>query len=340
MGMKTGIEWTDHTLNFWWGCFKVSPGCTHCYAETFSRRVGRNIWGPSQATERWRTKGPWQDCLKWDRQAKADGVRRRAFCQSMSDFFEDHPQVEPWRKEAMAILESFEWIDVQLLTKRPENVLKMVPDGWLENWPRHIWIGTSVENQEYADKRIPELLKIPATVRFLSCEPLLGPVDLGRWLCCPWCGEGQQAIQDTMGVWYHPDRFGGMPCPTPKTGRGSAVHNIDWVIAGGESGPQARPMHPDWAWQVRDQCTAARVAFFFKQWGRFCPTSESVPGRTKARFFEADGKPANPDIPFSQIWARGGFQMWDIGKHAAGRLLDGRTWEEFPAIASFEPATP
>jgi protein gp37 len=182
MGANSAIEWTDHTINFWWGCLKVSPGCTNCYAETFSKRVGRNIWGPAQTTERWRTKGPWADCLKWDQKAKAEGVRRKVFCQSMSDFFEDHPQLPAWRTEAFEIIESFEWLDVQLLTKRIENVLEMVPQRWLDNWPAHVWMGTSVENQEYADKRIPELLKIPAKVRFLSMEPLLGPVDLNDYL--------------------------------------------------------------------------------------------------------------------------------------------------------------
>jgi protein gp37 len=234
MAENSAIEWTDHTLNFWWGCFKVSPGCTHCYAETFSKRVGRNIWGPPQTTERWRTKGPWQDCLKWDKQARRDGVRRKVFCQSMSDFFEDHPQVTPWRWTALRILEGFTNLDIQLLTKRPENIMRMVPGSWLKNWPPHIWIGTSVESQEWADKRIPELLRIPAAVRFLSVEPLLGPVNLLKYLL---------------------------------SGAHKWRQDINWVIVGGESGHDARPFYLGWARDLISQCRAAGVPVFMKQLG-------------------------------------------------------------------------
>lgn len=300
MGMNTGIEWTDHTLNFWWGCLKVSPGCTNCYAETFSKRVGRNIWGPPQTSERWRTKGPWQDCLKWDKQARRDGVRRKVFCQSMSDFFEDHPQVEPWREEAIKILERLEWLDVQLLTKRPENVTRMVPDSWLENWPAHIWMGTSVENQEYANKRIPELLKIPAAVRFLSVEPLLGPVDL-------WSAK--------------------YPWPNGGAGLGSAFawgQGINWVIVGGESGHGARPMHPEWVRKIRDECQAAGVAFFFKQWGEYVGglgQRINWVGLQNGAYICGDKN--------TYEWGEGVISQ-RVGKHAAGRLLDGLTWDEFP----------
>lgn len=270
MAENSKIEWTDNTLNFWWGCMKVSPGCQHCYAETFSKRVGRNIWGPAATTERWRTKGPWRDVLKWDKAAKSEGIRRKVFCQSMSDFFEDHPQLYSWRAEAVEILESLEWLDVQLLTKRPENIRLMVPDGWMKVWPTHIWVGTSVENQEQADKRIPELLKVPAKIKFLSCEPLLGPVDLGF----PFVSDNPYMIED----------------------------HVDWVIVGGESGHGARPMQPIWAQSLRDQCNAAGVAFHFKQWGEYI------------------AKPS----------PRGEIQLYKVGKHEAGRLLDGRTWDQFP----------
>lgn len=229
------IQWCDHTLNFWWGCLKVSPGCEHCYAERDSKRWGRNIWGPAQTTPRWRTKGPWKEVLKWDKAAEAEGVRKRVFCQSMSDFFEDHPQLDEWRKEAFEILESLQWLDVQLLTKRPENVLRMVPERWRSDWPDHVWLGTSVENQEYADKRIPELLKIDAPVLFLSCEPLLGSVDLAQWLWPEFVGFGTR----------HPD----------------------WVIIGGESGPKARLFHLWWAWDLIRQCRGANIPVFIKQIG-------------------------------------------------------------------------
>lgn len=280
MGEKTKIEWCDHTVNFWWGCLKVSPGCEHCYAETFSKRVGRNIWGPAQTTERWRTKRAWADCLKWDAKAQAENIRRRVFCQSMADFFEDHPQVEPWRKEAFEILESFKGLDVQLLTKRPENVLQMVPVAWRKEWPKHVWIGTSIEDQKRADERIPELLKIPAAIRFLSCEPLLGPVVLPpSW--------------DS----FEPDNL------------------IDWVIAGGESGPSARVCHVDWVRSLRDQCRAAGTPFFFKQWGMFLHTSQMIPG---VHWNEAEGRPTGDHF------------VECSSKTAAGRLLDGREWNEMP----------
>lgn len=251
------IEWTDHTLNFWWGCLKVSPGCEHCYAETFSKRVGRNIWGPAQTTQRWRTKGPWKEVLKWDKAAEAQGRRKRVFCQSMSDFFEYHSQLDEWRKEAFTILENLKWLDVQLLTKRPENVLRMVPFHWRENWPDHIWLGTSVENQEYAEKRIPELLKIDAPILFLSCEPLLGPVSLRRWL------QPERISFDTR--------------------------RIDWVIIGGESGPKARPFSTEWAYNLIRECRKANIPAFMKQLGSK-PFHNNWPMR-----IISDSKGGNPD---------------------------------------------
>lgn len=297
---KTTIEWTDYTWNGWWGCQKVSPGCQHCYAETFSKRVGRNIWGPAATTERWRTKGPWRDVLKWDRKAAAEGVRRKAFCQSMSDFFEDHPQLVPWRVEACDILQSLRWLDIQLLTKRIENVLRMVPPSWLDNWPPHIWIGTSVENQATADERIPHLMKIPAKVRFLSCEPLLGPVDL-------WSAR----------------------YPNPNGGFTGAVTNwpggVQWVIVGGESGHHARPMHPRWARSLLDQCQEAEIPFFFKQWGEWLPAGQFHPNwalsppRQDLQVMGGDHL-----VPGSSV------DLWKVGKKAAGRFLDGREWNEFP----------
>lgn len=262
MAKDTKIEWTathlpdgtilpGHTLNFWWGCVKVSPGCEHCYAEAFSKRVGRNIWGPAKTTERWRTKSPWRDVIKWNAKAQAEGVRRKVLCQSMSDFFEDHPQVAPWRSEACEILESLTWLDIQLLTKRAENIERMVPTRWLDNWPAHVWIGTSVEDQQRADERIPHLLSIPARVRFLSCEPLLGSVDIGHAIPCGY-------YCDPVG----PDGYGhhNHPFWTPQI-----ASPIDWVIVGGESGHNARHMDEDWVRSLRDQCVSAGVAFFYKQ---------------------------------------------------------------------------
>lgn len=247
MGRDSTIEWTTHTLNFWWGYMKVSPGCEHCYAETFSKRVGRNIWGPAKMTERWRTTGPWRDILKWDKAAKGQGIRQRVFCQSMSDFFEDHPQLDPWRTEACAILESLEWLDVQLLTKRPENVRRMVPAHWWANWPAHVWIGTSVEDQKRADERIPHLLDIPARIRFLSCEPLLGPLKIRLHL------ESRLQYYFPVSAYGQAEEY--------------TTERIHWVIVGGESGPHARPFRVEWGIDLMEQCDAAGVPFFWKQMG-------------------------------------------------------------------------
>lgn len=296
MGQNSDIEWTHHTFNPWWGCVKVSPGCANCYAETWANRYGHDVFGPAKTTQR-RTFGDkhWNEPLKWDRAAKAAGVRQRVFCASMGDVFEDHPQVEGERLKLFNLILKTPWLDWLLLTKRPQNIRNMVPGDWLLppgslkvlpypcGWPANIWIGTSVENQEQADKRIPELLRVPAAVRFLSCEPLLGPVDLRLFDC-----------------WLPEDHY-------------EACERLHWVICGGESGPKARPMHPDWARSLRDQCVAAGVAFHFKQWGEFGPRIVNPPVMTAAGM----------EFPDKEIMTR-------FGKHAAGRLLDGQTWDQFP----------
>lgn len=273
------IEWTDHTANFWWGCFKVSPGCKNCYAETLSHRFGKNIWGPVATTDRELKENIWKELPKWNAKAKADGVRRRVFVQSMSDFFEDHPQVVETRLRAMRLIEELDGLDFLILTKRPENVRAMAI-RWLGfGFPENVWIGTSVENQEMANKRIPELLEIPAKVRFLSMEPLLGSVDL------------------TIGL-------GG----ADGTGLGGygLRSAIDWVIVGGESGHHDRETYPEWVRAIRDQCQAAGVPFFFKQWGD-----------------------AKPDVLEVRAWERAGR---NFSAKKGGRILDGREWSEFPVV--------
>lgn len=246
MAEETGIQWTDHTANPWWGCLKVSPGCQYCYADMLSQRLGKNIWGPEATTRREYKKGIWHDLPKWNRKAEAEGVRRRVFVMSMGDFFEEHLDVVRWRVEFMALMEQCAALDFQVLTKRPENVVKMVPESWYLNWPDHIWIGTSVENQEMADRRIPELLKVPARIRFLSCEPLLGPVDLQPWL-------HMTGIPATV-------RVGARELP-------GSFMPFHWVIVGGESGQKARPFYIEWAQDLVKQCDYAGVPVFVKQLG-------------------------------------------------------------------------
>ena len=177
--------------------------------------------------------------------------RRRVFVASLADVFEDHPDLVPWRAEALAILAQCTALDVQLLTKRPENVRRMVPASWLENWPQHVWIGCTVEDQRRADERIPELLKVPAAVRFLSCEPLLGPVNLKAFL--PWVFRN--------GVHRNDD---GTDFALPAVG---GNRGADWVIVGGESGPGARPFDLSWGRSLVEQCREAGVPVFFKQLG-------------------------------------------------------------------------
>jgi len=249
MGATTGISWTDHTANFWWGCQRVSPGCEHCYAETLAvTRRKLDVWGPPSTTERKRIKGIWSDVPKWNAAAKADGVRRRLFVSSMADIFEAHPQVAPWRAEALDLLATCGGLDVQLLTKRPENILRMVPPAWLESWPAHVWVGTTVEDQKRADQRIPHLLRVPAAVRFLSCEPLLESVDLLHAL-------GGMPVHAQEG---HAANCDGSCFDSPRIG---------WVIVGGESGPGARPFDLAWARSIVAQCETAGIPAFVKQMG-------------------------------------------------------------------------
>lgn len=228
MGERSAIEWTDHTFNPWWGCIRVSPGCEHCYAETFAKRVGQRVWGPAKTTER-RLFGEahWREPVKWNALAEKAGVRARVFCASMADVFEDHPALPAERAKLWPLIEATPWLDWQILTKRPENVERMVPREWLGGFPDNVWLGTSVEDQVRADERIPALVehRDRAAVLFLSCEPLLGPVALGR-----------------------------------------LVKLLDWVIVGGESGPGARDCYIAWIDAIRDQCQS--TALFIKQLGR------------------------------------------------------------------------
>lgn len=277
MTKNSKIEWTDHTFNPWIGCAKISDGCKNCYAEAMmDKRYGKVKWGVQG--KRIRTSAAnWKKPLEWNRQAEHEGRRYRVFCASLADVFEhkpdQHKEMEQWRFDLFRLIDDTPKLDWLLLTKRPENVMDMLRHDWAEHLPNHVWIGTSAENQEQADKRIPELLKIPAAVRFLSIEPLLGEVDL---------------------ISSH---FGLLP-------------GIHWVIVGGESGANARPMHPDWVRSIRAQCQAAGVPFFFKQWGEWFPCFDST---VSSQYLFSDGE-----------------RVARIGKKAAGRLLDGREWNELP----------
>lgn len=240
MGTTTAIAWTDHTFNPWWGCTNVSPGCDHCYAETFAKRTGHDVWGKGGERRRFGSQH-WNEPLRWNERVP-EGERERVFCASMADVFErrdDHLEDRNRLWHLISVTPSLDW---QLLTKRPENVNAMVPMAWLQEWPANVWIGTTVEDQQRALVRVPRLLSIPALVRFLSCEPLLDEVRLARWL---WTVEPPEA-------------------PT----RSDA---IQWVIVGGESGPKHRPLDLRHARILQRECENAGVAFFFKQVGGRTP---------------------------------------------------------------------
>lgn len=222
MSQQSSIEWTDHTFNPWWGCVKVSAGCTHCYAETLATRYGHSVWGP-RSKRRLFGPGHWAEPLKWNRLAELAGQPARVFCASMADVFENNRSLDSERVKLWSLIEETPWLHWQLLTKRPEHIMEMVP--WRNDWPANVWIGTSVENEVAAELRLPYLADIPVSVRFLSCEPLIGPIE----------------NLDLAG--------------------------IHWLIAGGESGVQRRPVDAAWIRSLRDQCLRAGVAFFFKQWG-------------------------------------------------------------------------
>lgn len=179
MGKNSRIEWTDHTFNPWWGCTKVSEACKNCYAEAWSKRVGQQVWGP-KAERRFFGDRHWLEPLKWNADAAGRGERRRVFCASMADVFEDRRILDPWRSKLWELIDATPQLDWLLLTKRPEHVEAFTP--WRAHWPHNIWLGTTVEDQMAAETRLPHLEKIPAAVRFISAEPLRGALQIQPWL--------------------------------------------------------------------------------------------------------------------------------------------------------------
>ncbi|AJG18781.1 phage Gp37/Gp68 family protein [Cupriavidus basilensis] len=386
MSESTKIEWTDATFNPWIGCTKVSPACDHCYAEVSTpARTLRVAWGAKENRHR-TSPDNWKLPRRWNAQHAeffaANGRRRRVFCASLADVFDN--AVDPaWRADLFKLIEATPNLDWLLLTKRIGNVAAMVPEatdlidygeGWQSiwgqgEWPVNVWLGATICNQEEADRDIPKLLAVPACVRFLSMEPLLGPVDISKWLdpwTCSDCGHhgsendsGPCACAD-CGVEAKYDRSIGSArcpqcgkddgtsddvsdtCPKCESVRGwsrdygfkfdSERKLLDWVIVGGESGTSARPMHPDWARSLRDQCAAADTPFLFKQWGEWAPPTKREDLRFLGDLMHAGraihvyGDGREPDGHFRQ----GDDHMLRIGKKAAGRLLDGIAHDEYP----------
>lgn len=300
MAKNTLIEYVHHTVNFWWGCaFKyllddgsLSEECRNCYALAMSRVFsrGRATWGAGG--KRWiRVIPAMVELQKHDVAARKAGVRRRVFINSMSDTFEDHPDLNQIRITALQACEQATHLDILLLTKRPENILRMVPANWTTRWPAHVWIGTTAGTRKSLGDRASFLLKVPAPVRFFSVEPLLE--DLGN-ISRPPPWKSSHIYKPIIGA-----------------------DGISWVICGGESGPRARPMHPDWARSLRDQCQSAGVPFFFKQWGEWAPCDAEF----ATHCMTLDGQVT--DLRKSDDFPLGAVGIARLGKHASARLLDG-----------------
>lgn len=272
MAENSKIEWTDHTFNPWLGCTKVSPACDHCYAESWAKRTGSPaLWLGARRRTR---PDYWRQPPKWNAAARRNGTRARVFCASLADVFDN--QVPPeWRADLWALIAATPDLDWVLLTKRPQNIETMLPDDWNEG-RANVWLGSTVENQAEADRRLPHLLRVPAKLHFLSCEPLLGPLDLPA--------------------------------------RDDPRHRIDWVIAGGESGPNARPSQPEWVQGLRDRCDEIGAAFFFKQWGEWIGVDDAP----------AEALALRRSAPRREATAL------RIGRKAAGRSLGGRIHDAVP----------
>lgn len=389
MAENTKIEWCDSTFNPWTGCTKVGPGCDHCYAEGWAKRSGLVQWGPG--AERRRTSAAnWKKPLQWNaerfvectkcgwrgeqRKAHSGGTqcpacsfgqetlkpaRRRVFCASLADVFDNEVPAE-WRADLFWLIHSTPNLDWLLVTKRIGNaagmmraaMLEIDPSGeWPAPWP-NVWLGITVVNQAEADRDIPKLLKIPAAVRFLSMEPLLGPVDIEPYITsCNGCGNQGSQGGYLIGYDQHAQSLCGKACS--RSAIGGEGPSIDWVVVGGESGPGARPMHLQWARDIRDQCEAAGVPFLFKQWGEWETGFQRSDGTPVFRQFDTheqwvakasswvnggicldrNGKQLQRGADMAEARDAGNFPvtiMHKVGKKKAGRLLDGREHNGFP----------
>lgn len=341
MSDQTTIEWCDATVNHWAGCTAVSPACDHCYAQRMAGRLWGVQWGPGEARRHFT--GAAEALKALDRKGQRQGQRLRVFHNSLSDMF-DNEVPDGWRMNAFAAMAATPNLIHIVLTKRIGNVrrylqtdglaLDLIGDG-------RVWLGITVCSQTEADRDIPKLLAVPARVRFLSIEPMLGPISL-RWLPA-WPDNAPTTAQS----------------PTGRTNHLDGLRRLDWIICGGESGPHARPMHPDWVRSLRDQCQAAGVAFTLKQWGEWLPISEQTDQVTRAlyrsnriakpsedqdnlddcygrtckveqRVIQADGTALAPLEPMSFRQGAGSMLTFRVGKKTAGRLLDGVVHDAWP----------
>jgi protein gp37 len=302
VGEVSKIEWTDSTFNPWIGCTKIAPACDHCYAADMAKRYGWVEWG--NAPRKRTSEALWRTPLKWQRGAAAffaeHGRRRRVFCASLADVF-DNQVPTAWRDDLWQLISATPDLDWLLLTKRPQNIEGMLPPFW-DKVKGHVWLGTTVEDQKHAALNIPHLLDHDCAVRFISAEPLLGPLAIENYLL-----------------------------DYPIEGRAG---RLNWVIAGGESGPHARPSSPSWFTSLRDQCAAAGVPFLFKQWGEWTPGAnvDAHSGTVQtAHWWNNEWS-----IGRENLSSEGGHvddepDLYRSGKKAGGRRLDGITHDGFPA---------
>lgn len=313
MGDNSKIQWTDRTWNPVRGCSLVSAGCANCYAMKQAHRFsGRGK--PYEDLTELGPHGPrWNGNIMLVPEALEEPLRwktpARVFVNSMSDLFHEDVPIKfisrVWLTMQLAPQHTF-----QILTKRPERMLAYMREfGHYEGKPLpNVWLGVSAENQETADERIPLLLQTPAAVRFVSAEPLLGPVSF-RW--AHWEPFNRDRVINHL----------------------DGLRRLDWVIAGGESGPGARPMHPEWARSIRDQCQAADVPFFFKQWGEWTP-GENVIRRAgmieTATWWDGKWNVGRENLATDAGHRDDEPDLYRVGKKAAGAMLDGREWRQFP----------
>lgn len=306
MGEKTGISWCDHTFNPWIGCTKVSAGCQNCYAERDNTRYQWvKEWGKDY---RLTSDANWNKPIQWAKNAVKDGVTRRVFCASLADVF-DEKVPESWVARLHTLIwdtadiGGLEWL---ILTKRPENIEERFPQTWIADPPKNVRIGATCENQEMTELRLQRLFTNWQGKNFISVEPTLSEINL------------KQNSIDYLDGWYtdtivDPNTGEPEPCQAP-------MPKVNWVICGGESGPNARPIHPDWVRTLRDQCQAAGVPFFFKQWGEWrekeCKETKEWASKT---YYTGN-----------QVMSIGNDQFFRIGKKNAGNLLDGKVWAQFP----------
>lgn len=320
MTANTKIEWADHTFNPWIGCTRVSPGCDNCYAATqdkFRHWTPEGWGGPRRRT----SPSNWHQPHRWEAQHAQfyaqHGRRQRVFCASLADVF-DNQVPDEWFHDLMVVIQHTPNLDWLLLTKRPQNIVSKVrgcgavAGNGTRYLPVNAQLGTTAEDQKRADLNIPTLLKakqtLGARVAFVSIEPMLGPVDL-------------------ISVWVPNSILRNMV---------PAISKLDWVIVGGESGHGARPMHPDWVCNLRDQCQDAGVPFLFKQWGEWMPESSMTVaqrmrdvGQLECLYTKQDG--STHWIDDDKRYDASDVRMVKFGKKAAGRQLDGREWNEVPA---------